>query len=47
MMEFGAESESLLIDYVRHIIVNIIPPNEIIQSKVYQRYMLIGFFLNN
>ena len=31
-VQFGTESESLLIDIVRHIVVNIAPSNEIIQS---------------
>lgn len=29
-VQFGTESESLLIDIVRHIVVNITPTNEII-----------------
>lgn len=39
---FGTESESLLVDIVRHIVVNITPTNEVIQSNVIQRYQLIG-----
>ena len=42
-VEFGQESESLLVDVVRYIIVNVHPPNEIIfGSEVFQRYMMIG-----
>ena len=33
-VEFGTESESLLIDMVRHIVVNITPSNEIIHSNI-------------
>mgnify|MGYP003695024817 CR=1 FL=1 len=42
-LEFGQESETLLVDIVRHVIVNVHPPNEIIfESGVFQRYVLIG-----
>jgi len=41
-LEFGQESESMLVDIVRYVVVNIHPPDEIIQSENYQRYMLIG-----
>ena len=42
-LEFGQESESLLVDIVRYVIVNIHPPNEIIfESEVFQRYMFVG-----
>ena len=42
-MEYGTDSESLLVDIVRFIIVNIHPPNEIIfESDVFQRYVMIG-----
>jgi hypothetical protein len=42
-VEFGLESESILVDIVRYIIVNVHPPNEIIfGSEIFQRYMLIG-----
>jgi len=33
-VQFGTESESLLIDIVRFVVVNITPTNEIIQSKI-------------
>lgn len=40
---FGQESESMLVDIVRYIVVNVHPPNEIIfESGVYQRFMFIG-----
>lgn len=42
---FGSESESLLIDIVRHIVVNVTPTNEIIQSSILQRYTMIGHLL--
>lgn len=42
-MEFGQESESLLVDIVRYVIVNVHPPNEIIfESEIFQRYVMIG-----
>ena len=41
-MEYGSESETLLVDIVRHIVVNICPTNEIIKSNILQRYVLIG-----
>lgn len=42
-MEFGNESESLLVDIIRYVIVNIHPPNEIIfESDVLKRYVMIG-----
>lgn len=41
-VSFGTESESLLVDIVRHIVVNITPTNEVIQSSVIQRYQLVG-----
>ena len=41
-MEYGTETECLLVDIVRYIIVNIHPPNEIIISNVFQRYVMIG-----
>jgi hypothetical protein len=42
-LEFGQESETLLVDIVRHVIVNVHPPNEIIfDTDVFQRYVLIG-----
>jgi hypothetical protein len=41
-LEFGQESESMLVDIVRHVVVNIHPPDQVIQSDVYQRFMLIG-----
>ena len=44
-VEFGTESESLLIDIVRYIVVNITPSNEIITSNILQRYTLIGHFI--
>lgn len=44
-VQFGTESESLLIDIVRHIVVNIAPSNEIIQSQILQRYTLIGHLI--
>jgi len=44
-VQFGTESESLLIDIVRHIVVNITPTNEIIQSSTLQRYTLIGHLI--
>jgi hypothetical protein len=44
-VQFGTESESLLIDIVRHIVVNITPTNEIIQSPILQRYTLIGHLI--
>jgi len=44
-IEFGTESESLLIDMVRHIVVNITPSNEIIHSNILQRYTLVGHFI--
>lgn len=33
-IEFGKESESLLVDIVRYIVVNVTPTNEIIHSNV-------------
>ena len=44
-VEFGTESESLLIDLVRFIVVNIQPTNEVIQSQTLQRFTLIGHFI--
>jgi len=42
-IEFGQESESLLIDIVRYVIVNVHPSNEIIfESEIFQRYVMIG-----
>jgi hypothetical protein len=42
-MEYGTETEFLLVDIVRYIIVNVHPPNEIIfESDVFQRYVMIG-----
>ena len=44
-VEFGTESESLLIDVVRFIVVNIQPTNEVIHSSTLQRFTLIGHFI--
>lgn len=44
-IQFGTESESLLIDIVRFIVVNVTPPNEIIQSNILQRFSLIGHLI--
>ena len=42
-VEFGSESESILVDVIRYIIVNVHPPNEIIfGSEIFQRYMMLG-----
>jgi len=41
-IEFGTESESILTDMVRFIIVNVTPTNEIIRSDVCQRWQLIS-----
>jgi hypothetical protein len=42
-MDYGTDSECLLVDIVRFIISNIHPPNEIIfESDVFQRYVMIG-----
>ena len=46
-VEFGTESESLLIDLVRFIVVNIQPTNEVIHSSMLQRFTLIGHFISN
>ena len=45
-IEFGKESESLLVDMVRFIVVNVTPTNEIIHSAVLQRYTLIGHLIS-
>ena len=44
-IKFGKESESQLVDIVRYIVVNITPPNEIINSNILQRYQLIGHLI--
>jgi integrator complex subunit 3 len=41
-VEFGTESEAVLTDMVRFIVVNVLPSNEIIQSTITQRYQLIS-----
>ena len=47
-VEFGQESESILVDIVRYVIVNVHPPNEIIfgsgnhSDTIIQRFMFIG-----
>jgi integrator complex subunit 3 len=47
-VEFGSESESLLVDIVRYIVVNIHPRNEIIfESNVIQRFVLIGYLIQS
>ena len=33
-IEFGKESESILVDIVRYIVVNVTPPNEVIHSNI-------------
>jgi hypothetical protein len=33
-VEFGTESEAILTDMVRYIVVSVLPPNEIIQSTI-------------
>ena len=38
----GTETEALIVDMVRFIVVNVTPTNEIIQSKIMQRFSLIG-----
>ena len=45
-VQLGTDSEALLIDIVRFIVVNVFPNNEVIQSKTLQRYSLIGNLLN-
>jgi len=45
-VQLGTDSEALLIDIVRFIVVNVFPNNEVIQSKTLQRYCLIGHLLN-
>ena len=45
-IDFGKESESQLVDIVRHIVVNVTPTNEIIHSNVLQRYSLIGLLIS-
>lgn len=45
-VQLGTDSEALLIDIVRFIVVNVFPNNEVIQSKTLQRYSLIGHLLN-
>ena len=46
-LEYGQETESMLIDIVRFIIVNIHPSNEVIQNQsMIQRFMLIGTILS-
>jgi hypothetical protein len=44
-VKFGTESESLLIDLVRFIVVNVQPTNEVIHSSTLQRFTLIGHFI--
>jgi hypothetical protein len=44
-VEFGTESEAILTDMVRYIVVSVLPSNEIIQSNITQRYQLISMFL--
>ena len=44
-VKFGTESESLLIDLVRFIVVNVQPTNEVIHSSNLQRFTLIGHFI--
>ena len=41
-VEFGTESEAILTDMVRYIVVSVLPSNEIIQSNITQRYQLIS-----
>ena len=45
-IDFVKESESQLVDIVRHIVVNVTPTNEIIHSNVLQRYSLIGLLIS-
>lgn len=45
-IEFGKESESLLVDIVRYIVVNVTPTNEIIHSTTLQRFTLIGHLIS-
>jgi len=45
-IEFGKESETQIVDIVRHIVVNVTPTNEIIHSNKLQRYTLIGHLIS-
>ena len=45
-VQLGTDSEAILIDILRFIVVNVFPNNEVIQSKTLQRYSLIGHLLN-
>ena len=44
-IEFGKESESILVDLVRYIVVNVTPHNDIIHSNILQRHKMIGMLI--
>lgn len=45
-IEFGKESETLIVDIVRYVVVNVTPTNETIHSNTLQRYTLIGHLIS-
>ena len=46
-VEYGAESETLLIDIVRHVVVNVFQDDRARKSPVLQRYVLIAGIVNS